>query len=262
MHRLKSFWESSISTTIDREWNHICSIIGLPQGSREKLEREGVQTLQGLMEFQPNLESDSHLDIWEVELWNEAKEKLLLAIKWRRQNESADVVNEFTATSYETMMKDQSIVSSYIEKALGQPFNRERYENLYTYVREKNLLDDIVKKCQQTIMASSNLREQCGKFDYNSFIDKAIRHLYSLNEDNNEYGMQLLEKLIVIAGRTQSGKTAIKGVIQSLAGMLKLPLIVLTKGVDESIDLHIKLANLTEGKLAYPTANQECDQLI
>ena len=96
-------------------------------------------------------------------------------------------------------------------------------------------------------MSSVNLREQCGKFDYHSFIDKAVRHLHFLNGDPTNDGLDDIEKLIVIAGRTQSGKSAIKGVIQSLAGMLKLPLIVLTKNVDESIDLHVKLQDLTAG---------------
>ena len=59
----------------------------------------------------------------------------------------------------------------------------------------------------------------------------------------------MLEKIFIIAGRTQAGKTSVKGVIQSLAGLLRIPLVILTKGVDESIDLHSKLVDLASGTL-------------
>ena len=47
-----------------------------------------------------------------------------------------------------------------------------------------------------------------------------------------------------------TSKTILKfltGVVQSMCGLLKLPLIVLTKGVAESIDLHQKLLSFSEG---------------
>jgi len=94
-------------------------------------------------------------------------------------------------------------------------------------------------------MSSSNLREKCGNFDYNGFLDKAVRHFHELAGKENG----LLEKIFIIAGRTQAGKTSVKGVIQSLAGLLRIPLVILTKGVDESIDLHSKLVDLASGTL-------------
>ena len=51
----------------------------------------------------------------------------------------------------------------------------------------------------------------------------------------------------MVAGRTQSGKSAVKGVLQSLCGLLGIPMIVLTKGVEESKDLHAKLVKLAQG---------------
>ena len=41
--------------------------------------------------------------------------------------------------------------------------------------------------------------------------------------------------------------TFLVGVVQSMCGLLKMPLIVLTKGVDESIDLHQKHLSFSEG---------------
>ena len=82
----------------------------------------------------------------------------------------------------------------------------------------------------------------CGKFDYNSILDKTIRHFHTF------VGCEINREIkFVVAGRTQAGKTSVKGIIQSLCGLLKIPLIILTKGVDESIDLHVKLVYLAEG---------------
>ena len=56
-----------------------------------------------------------------------------------------------------------------------------------------------------------------------------------------------MEKLFIVAGRTQAGKTAVIGLLQSLCAVLRIPLIVVTKGVAESIDLHKKLLEYTRG---------------
>ena len=234
------------SPPVDKQWDHICMIVGIPQGSREKLEKQGVQTLDTLMKFQSKLESKPDENVWEEDQWIEVKEKLRTVIKWRQQNMNADVLQDFNPGAHETMLKKQRIVNSYIELALGQPFKEEN-KKLFDLIQSEDLLDDVIIRCQETVMSSDHLRNQCKNFKYDSFIDQAVRHLHSLNEDPNGNGMEMLEKLIVVAGRTQSGKSSVKGVIQSLAGMLKLPLIVLTKGVSESIDLHVKLMNLCNG---------------
>ena len=240
----RDFDESSIST--DMEWDHICIIANIPYSSREKLEKVGVCSLDALLEFQPKLEGRPDYDTWDEDQWIRIKDELLTVIEWRRQNKDVDVLQNFNAEARDAMLKRQRIVTSYIELALGQPF-KERNKQLFDIIEKEDLLGAVVKKCQESIMSSVNLRKQCGKFDYNLFIDQAVRHLHFLNGDPTDDGIKAIEKLIVIAGRTQSGKSAIKGVIQSLAGMVKLPLIVLTKNVDESIDLHVKLQDLSTG---------------
>ena len=45
----------------------------------------------------------------------------------------------------------------------------------------------------------------------------------------------VIDKAFIIADRTQAKKSACKGAIQSLCGLLRIPLLVLTKGVNESI---------------------------
>jgi hypothetical protein len=56
-----------------------------------------------------------------------------------------------------------------------------------------------------------------------------------------------MEKIFVLAAPTQSGKASVKGVIQSVSGLFRIPLVILTKGVGESIDLHAKLVRLSAG---------------
>ena len=40
-----------------------------------------------------------------------------------------------------------------------------------------------------------------------------------------------------------------EGVVQRMCGLLRIPLVILTKGVGESIDLHAKLVRLSDGTL-------------
>lgn len=194
-----------------------------------------------------------------VDLRAEDRSKLLAFINWRLANEDVIIEDNFNETSIEGLLKtDRSlnnacIVTSYVRLALGQPI-KEMNKHLFDIVEQEHLLGDVVKECQRIIMGSDYLREQCGKFDYDSFIDKAIRHLHSLNGGFGQGGIEELQKMILIAGRTQSGKSAVKGVIQSLAGMLNMPLIVLTKGVTESVDLHSKLKQLSVGELLHITS--------
>jgi len=128
---------------------------------------------------------------------------------------------------------------------IGQPYCEENQIPHKDVEHNESLLQIVINKVQAKVMSSSNLREKCGNFDYNQFLDKAVRHFHELA--GKESG--LLEKIFIIAGRTQAGKTSVKGVIQSLAGLLRIPLVILTKGVDESIDLHSKLVDLASGTL-------------
>ena len=132
-----------------------------------------------------------------------------------------------------------------LPRIIGQPYCKMNHINHKDVEHDESLLQIVINKVQAKVMSSSNLREKCGNFDYNGFLDKAVRHFHELAGKENG----LLEKIFIIAGRTQAGKTSVKGVIQSLAGLLRIPLVILTKGVDESIDLHSKLVDLANGTL-------------
>lgn len=178
-------------------------------------------------------------------LREEIREKLLIVAEWVHSHPDANITEDFDEDVYDKLYKDQRWAEKYIRIALGQPWGEENMCLHKDVEQDDTLLDTVISKSKAIVMESPNLRLKCGNFDYDGFLDKAIGHFHAL------VGQQtgVLEKTFIIAGRTQAGKTSVKGVIQSLCGLLRIPLIILTKGVDESIDLHSKLVDLATGTL-------------
>jgi hypothetical protein len=79
---------------------------------------------------------------------------------------------------------------------------------------------------------TEGLKKACGNFCYKSFMRNAVRALFDPSSNG---------KTILVAGKTQSGKSAVKALVQSLCFELDDPLLVITKGVSESRELHKKL---------------------
>ncbi|KAL7540610.1 hypothetical protein ACHAXR_010249 [Thalassiosira sp. AJA248-18] len=223
---------------MDEQVKHICNEVGIPRKSRLKMEEFGLCSIQDLSGVRDRIQRRELDDLRE-----EVREKLLAVAEWRTKNPNADIIEDFDEDVYDKLYKVQRYAELYIRTALGQPYQEDFIPHFMDVKEDNVLLDAVVNKSKDIIMESSNLRNMCGKFDYNSFLDKAIRHFHALVGQEND----ILEKLFIIAGRTQAGKTSVKGVIQSLCGLLKIPLVVLTKGVDESIDLHVKLLRLSAG---------------
>ena len=90
---------------------------------------------------------------------------------------------------------------------------------------------------------TQRLKVKCGNFDYEEFVRKIIEHfhLFVGHEVDDR------KRTFIVAGKTQTGKLAVKGVVQSLCGILKIPLIIVTKGVSESLHLHGKLKEFALG---------------
>lgn len=218
---------------------HICDEVGVPPKSRQKMVEYGLCTKQDLSSARERIQR-KELD----GLRTEIREKLLLVAEWINNNPEADILKEFDEDAYDLMYNNERWAEEYIKTALGRPYREENLP-LFQDVNDHDTLEAVIRKSKDTVMKSPKLREMCGKFDYDTFLDKAIRHFHALV--GQETGV--VEKLFIIAGRTQAGKTSVKGVIQSLCGLLKIPLVVLTKGVDESIDLHAKLVILADGTL-------------
>ena len=225
---------------MDDELKHICDQVGIPPKSPRRMVEHGLRTIDDLSSVHGRIQRQE-LD----DLRLEVREKLLVVSEWRTRNPNANILEDFDEDVYDKIYKDQRWAEKYIKIALGQPYGEENLP-LFQYANARPaILDAIINQSKNEIMKSQNLRQSCRNFDYDSFLNKAIRHFHLLVGE--EIGV--LEKIFIIAGRTQAGKTSCKGVIQSLCGLLRIPLVILTKGVNESIDLHAKMVKLADGTL-------------
>jgi hypothetical protein len=102
----------------------------------------------------------------------------------------------------------------------------DQYERLYKYVAElvvPQLPEDLIKLCL---------------FDVPDLIMNCARAIF------NFPSQQPYPKIQMIAGMTQSGKTSVKAVVQATCDLLRCPLVIITKGVSESIDLSKKIKRM------------------
>eukprot|EP00956_Cyclotella_meneghiniana_P040887 scaffold208413_cov23-Cyclotella_meneghiniana.AAC.1 len=134
---------------------------------------------------------------------------------------------------------------NYIRFALGRPFH-EVNQGLFKYVEaNKDLYNEVMTQAKKTIMESPNLIQECGKFDYNTVLDGSLNHFHKLIGQRE--GSQRIQ---IIQGDTQSKKTAAGiGVPMSMGGFLKVPVVVVSTNVAETIDLTEKMKSLTKGTL-------------
>ncbi len=121
--------------------------------------------------------------------------------------------------------------------------------HMFRKLHDKIAIEDVIKGSKKLIMKPSQLQKTCGKFDYDEFLDESLMHLLQVSPSSPSPGNEPEHKQFVVVGKTQSGKSSVKGIVQSMCGLLKIPLIVITKGVKESIDLHTKLEGLAGGTL-------------
>lgn len=184
------------------------------------------------------------------ELWTDWVKNLVIASKWLHNN-SVDILGQFDEKKFHEIRKKHddtakhyTFANDYINTCLGSPYNEDNLKH-YNHVNSTpGLLDKVIEEGSAATMKSPNLKEKIGSFDHESFLGKALRLFHDRVGQKDHNG-----KTFVVAGRTQSGKSAVKGVIQSMGGVLGIPIIVLTKGVDESIDLNEKLMDLANGTL-------------
>ena len=221
---------------MDRDIEHICAEVGIGRMTRARMEEYGIVTLPDLMNIRDRIRKK------EIDCIKEAiRNKLLLVVEWREKNIHADIVKDFNEDVLDKLEKDESYADDYIRKVLGRPNSEANISLSKDLDDDSKLLLTVINKCRDKIMESPILREECGKFDYPSFLEKTIRHFVQ------ESGGLEMEKIFVVAAPTQSGKASVKGVIQSASGLFRIPLVILTKGVGESIDLHAKLVRLSAG---------------
>ena len=232
---------------MDKELFHICEEIGVSRPSRKALVEEGVVTCATLLEAKEKLRLNQFCSVKQEGI----QSKLSFAASWfqmllEKNGKEANILVEFTDSVFEKFNEDiraeEKLINHYINDVLGSNYC-EKHKPLFDQVDgNTDLVKRLVGDCVQHIM-TPYLKKECGKFNYEEFLEKSIEHfhhLVSCVEDKER-------KTFVVAGKTQSGKSSVKGVVQSLCGLLKIPVIVITKGVSESRELHSKLKRLAEG---------------
>lgn len=222
---------------------HICAEVGVAHKMIVKMEEYGICSVDDLMKINDRIKRKELSGIYILVL-----EALQLVVKWRESNEHADFLRDFNGEVLNKVkIEDQhaATIDKYIKFALGRPHDEEIGRYYEDIEGDNDLRKALLNKCKDEIMVPE-LRTVCGNFDYDSFIEKAICHFHALVKEPGANAL-LMEMLFVVAGRTQSGKASVKGVVQSLSGLLQIPLIILTKGVVESTDLHAKLVALAAG---------------
>lgn len=179
-------------------------------------------------------------------LRKELRSGLIRVAKWLRETNVVNVLQGFNEDVYDDLCKEEERVQFakyYITNALGTLGRDENISSFKDVEEDEELLKEVIRQSKREIMESSNLRAKCATFDHDAFLDESIRHFHKLVGQSEQS-----QKRVVIHGDTQSGKTAAGiGIPLSMCGLLKLPMVVLTKGVDESIDLTEKLKDLTLG---------------
>lgn len=240
---------------MDEDLIHVCTEPWIPVMSREireLLKQVGIFTIEHLLKAADSLRQPHFAG-----LEDENREDILVVIDWikTRREETNGELNllkefdgkKFLAHKQNMYWKNIQYVSDYLGKGVVDDQGENMF-SLYEYKSGKRNLNEISKWCAGEIMKSSNhLKSSVGKFDHEKFIMSLIDHFHCVYGKNLGYITDASEeKHVVLQGHTQSGKSAVKGVIQALCQKMCIPLIIVTKGVDESIDLHSKLMNFSD----------------
>ena len=219
--------------------SHACIEIGIAPSNRKSLENSKILSVEDLCNNEGSLINGECCRLDKIRV-----ESLLIFIRWLKQNPNADIIKDFNQNVFDEFQHRGADIDEYIRKGLGSSNSEARRENIRALSDHLDpCLNEVINLAEKKVMASPFLKESCGNFDYGDFLAKTIRHFHHLIQYPQT---NCQEKEVVVAGRTQAGKTSIKAVVQSLCGVLNIPLIVLTKGVGESIDLHAKLVKFTK----------------
>lgn len=263
----------------DEELEHICEEIGIKRHTKNALICAGITTFAALLRdaelikattcttttitaaasatartsiIEQGQQSSSSLQMMK----DECRSKILEVINWhtsytQQYGQSPDILRDFKDEVLEHYKQDieakTEFVEHYLTYVLGSKFSKDNVHYLNEMNSRPELLENVVERCIEKVM-TPDLVEKCGKFDYCHFITKCVEHFHSL------VGCKSAAERcnFVVVGKTQSGKTGVKGVLQSFCGVLKLPLIIITKGVSESKELHAKLSTMAQGTSVSP----------
>ncbi len=234
--------------------------MGISRETRLKLEKHGIHLTQDLVKIR-DLIKENKIPL----LLPNDKEKLLWVSDWIDRHPDAIVAIEFDgkdfckldcsrsvfishlSAKYPTklivdILGVDSFAKSYHGVAMGKPLiDTDLYEDVE---QNPEILQKVIENVIDDVEKSPHLLAECDNFDYKSFIARELRHFHELVGHND---IELINKKFVVTGRTQIGKSAVKGVVQCSLAPMNIPIIIITNGNSESLGLYKNLRRYAAG---------------
>jgi hypothetical protein len=213
--------------------------------SQGQLKEQGICCIGDLLKNQENLEAGTvgnvrenvQTQLFHFCLWYEDFHKESHSTSWK-ESFTWDAFEKF-----EEKLKDNgekvtgsSKLEDLFSRAVetihdGNPAVLEKLTEHETVDLFHHIVDTVYDRLPQGLI------DVC-QFDVKALVHRCIKAIFNLPTGDPYPKIQL------VAGRTQSGKSHVKAVVQATCDLLDCPLIILTKGVAESKDLAKKLESL------------------
>lgn len=244
------------------KYEHILRVLEIGDKSKERLEKNGITNFEDLKAAKEKLRCNGLDGVREhIQL------DLLDAICWCEENATrggeTDFFKEFNDTVWEEFQKSQNedreskkdermsqIKKEWEAKRDDEDDLIDQYivamghnnPNIYdAFEQDTDLYDRLRENVTRKVM-TDHLKQECGNFQYEPFILDIIQRFHELTGQNLD--LHYLSQFIV-AGRTQSGKSAVKAVVHNFCQYIEIPLVIITKSVSGANDLTAKLIRLT-----------------
>jgi hypothetical protein len=249
---------------LDDEMTHICDEIGIKRHSKNALIHAGITSFGALLDAKdvivtPGIDSsntclvDNSSSKNGLPIKDECRSKLLNVIEWytlymqENAGQKPDIIQDFSDQVLDEYIKDveakSRFIVQYVESVLGSSPSELNELYVQDMITAGCNLEKVIDYCIEKVM-TPQLVEKCGNFDYRYFLKGCVEHFHSRVISSSNVADERCTFLV--SGKTQSGKSSVKGVLQSFCAILKVPLIIITKGVSESKELHKKMQKLAE----------------
>ncbi len=225
--------------TMEEDLDHICDIIDIGRRGYSALVDGGCTNLDTLLllgekivDGFPRVKESDQKELINVITWYEAFEK--------ENGRKPIIPNDFNEHTFNEFKKKRDLEDKFVEHYLTtmlRSVHSETTKKFYDAMEEKTQCYNRMEKlCIERVMTDFII-EKCGNFDYQNFIRKMLHYFHTSLSGSTDSR----QNTFIVAGKTQSGKSSVKGVLLSLCGLVKIPLVILTKGVAESQDLYNKM---------------------
>ena len=196
----------------------------------------------GICKFMDLINDATQIEEKQIPLRPNARAQLLDVVKW--YNDITDdggspiITKDFNYDRFKAFQKRQTIHISdatkeqVIHQVLANPNSQSAQEIMEAF----NLKKADLEPTARIVNSMSKLLQSKCNFNHRVFIKDAV----------DAYSAQKETQFLVI-GKTQSGKSSVKGTIRCIAHFLKCPVFIITKGVAESHNLCQKLKGYAMG---------------